>query len=270
MTATLRPYQQSGYDWLWFLHQYGLRGILADDMGLGKTIQTLSVILAHTEQASPPPSIVICPASVTNVWHSEIQRWCSGIKPLLFSNADRKHFPQGLRPGTIVIASYNAVSRHIGLFESLVWSYVVLDEAHRIKNPNAASTKACKRLIAHHKLAVTGTPIQNRLAELWSIFDFLMPGYLGSAVRFQREYEIPITQNKNPGSGSALACSNQSVQAPQGKEPSGKGSTAPKRRRGSRPSAASTETALYRIGKRDCPRAPQATQKWWGQDFARP
>ncbi len=204
LKATLRPYQQSGYDWLTFLRRYGLRGVLADDMGLGKTLQALAIILAEMESGAREPALVVCPASVTNVWKAEIEKWCVGVLPWVLTGSNREAFFKTPWPRTIAITSYSMIARNADSFKQITWSYVVLDEAHRIKNPSAVSTKACKGLLSRHRLAVTGTPIQNRLIELWSIFDFLMPKYLGTATRFQREYEVPITSQQDQEAASRL------------------------------------------------------------------
>jgi superfamily II DNA or RNA helicase len=195
LKASLRPYQKAGYDWLYFLRRYGLRGVLADDMGLGKTLQTCAVLLAEFEAGAREPALVVCPASVVNVWKAEIERWCAGVTPVVVNSRSRELASP--RPRTVAIASYNAITKGSQAFQSVHWSYVVLDEAHRIKNPDTSNSRVCKALVARHRLAVTGTPIQNRLLELWSLFDFLMPGYLGSATSFGREYEVPITHQKD-------------------------------------------------------------------------
>jgi superfamily II DNA or RNA helicase len=193
MRAELRPYQKAGYNWLSFLRTYGLSGVLADDMGLGKTVQTLTVLLASLESGETEPSLVVCPASVMSVWKREVERWCTGLTPVVLSGRQRAAFFRHPRQRRLAIASYNTVAREAPTFQHVAWNYLILDEAHHIKNPATAQARACKSLLARHRLALTGTPVQNRLAELWSIFDFLMQGYLGTAPAFEREFEVPIT-----------------------------------------------------------------------------
>ena len=204
LKAELRPYQKAGYNWLSFLRHYGLGGILADDMGLGKTVQTLASVLSAVENGDDGASIVVCPASVTNVWAQEIDRWCHGLRGIVLTGSIRDRYLRAPPKKTIAIVSYNALARSLPQFQRVVWNYAILDEAHRIKNPGTAQSKACKALLAKHRLAVTGTPIQNRLSELWSIFDFLMQGYLGQAASFQRQFEIPITVQGDQAAAEAL------------------------------------------------------------------
>ena len=192
LNGTLRDYQQHGYNWLCFLRRYGLGGVLADDMGLGKTIQTLSAILNAHEAGQTDPCLVVCPASVTLVWEREVAKWCEGVKPVVLTSANRAKLIRDWPAKTVAIASYASVARNAELFASKVWNYVVLDEAHRLKNHTTASAKACKALLARHKLAVTGTPIQNRLLDLWSLYDSIMPGHLGAdAATFERDFSDP-------------------------------------------------------------------------------
>lgn len=189
LKGTLRDYQQHGYNWLCFLRRYGLGGVLADDMGLGKTIQTLSAILNAQEAGQSDPCLVVCPASVTLVWQREVAKWCDGVTPVVLTSSNRDSFMRDWPAKTVAIASYASVARNADLFASKVWNYVVLDEAHRLKNHTTASAKACKALLARHKLAVTGTPIQNRLRDLWSLYDSIMPGHLGEDIStFERDF----------------------------------------------------------------------------------
>jgi superfamily II DNA or RNA helicase len=197
LRAELRPYQKKGLDWLGFLRRYGFGGILADDMGLGKTLQTCSVILHAIESGQDGASLVVCPASVQSVWQQEIRKWCVGLEPVLLVPGDRGPYLRAPRPNTVGIASYQAVMRYSEAFQRPVWNYLVLDEAHRVKNHTTATAKACKGILARHKLAVTGTPIQNRLQELWALFDSIMPDYLGNAGSFTRRFATPIEKEKN-------------------------------------------------------------------------
>ena len=204
LRAELRPYQKKGLDWLGFLRRYGFGGILADDMGLGKTLQTCSVILHAIESGQTGASLVICPASVQSVWQQEIRRWCVGLEPVLLVAGERGPYLRAPRPNTVGIASYQAVMRQPEAFQRPVWNYLVLDEAHRVKNHTTATAKACKAILARHKLAVTGTPIQNRLQELWALFDSIMPDYLGSAGSFTRKFATPIEKEKDETAADRL------------------------------------------------------------------
>jgi SNF2 family DNA or RNA helicase len=205
LKATLRSYQQHGLNWLCFLRKYGLSGILADDMGLGKTIQTLSAILACHETGQIDASLVVCPASVTAVWKQEVERWCEGVKPVILTAHNRDKYMRDFPPRTVAIASYAMVARSADQLGQRVWNYLVLDEAHRVKNHTTASAKACKALLARHKLAVTGTPIQNRLQDVWSLYDSIMPGHLGKDVAsFQRRFGTPIEKQKDEAAADRL------------------------------------------------------------------
>ncbi len=197
--ATLRPYQHVGVRWLHLVSSLGLGACLADDMGLGKTIQVLSLLLVlknASATAKPvtsgvrrPPSLLVAPTSLLANWVGEIARFAPTLTVLLahpsaLSARDLKAFdPAGLAQVDLVITSYGTLSRLPWLAESK-WRIVILDEAQAIKNPNARQTRACKQLAAEARIALTGTPIENRLADLWSIFDFLNPGLLGSARQF--------------------------------------------------------------------------------------
>ena len=205
LRATLRDYQQHGLNWLCFLRKYGLSGILADDMGLGKTVQTLSAILAAHEAGQLDASLVVCPASVLSVWELEVNRWCEGVRPVVLTSQNRSKYLRDFPPKTVAIASYASVARSAELFGKKVWNYVVLDEAHRVKNHNTASAKACKALFARHKVAVTGTPIQNRLRDVWALYDSIMPGHLGTDVGgFEHKFAIPIEKHKDEAAAARL------------------------------------------------------------------
>ncbi len=188
----LRTYQQAGYEWLWFLHSNNLNGILADEMGLGKTHQTMVLILAALQAAPNLPNLIVCPTSVLDHWESRFQTHAPTIKFIRYYGKERNILLSSSFPA-VVITTYSILSRDLEDLGEIQWNYVVLDEAQRIKNHKTQMSKAARLLKALHRLALTGTPIENRLAELWSIFDFLMPGYLGSMVDFKVRYETPIT-----------------------------------------------------------------------------
>ncbi len=204
LRAELRDYQRKGLDWLCFLRRYGFSGILADDMGLGKTLQTCSALLAAADAGQTGASLVVCPASVVAVWESEIRKWCSGLTPVVLTPATRTKYLASPPPKTVAITSYQAVARRMEPFQRIVWNYVILDEAHRVKNHQTAMAQACKGLLAHHKVALTGTPIQNRLLELWAIYDSIMPGYLGDVRDFGRRFEKPIQKDQDESAAERL------------------------------------------------------------------
>jgi SNF2-related domain/SNF2 Helicase protein/Helicase conserved C-terminal domain len=189
--GVLRPYQQVGVRWLYLLARLGLGACLADDMGLGKTIQVLSLllILKRQETAAPQPSLLVAPASLLANWASEIERFAPGLKALIahpsaLPASELKTFDTaGLRDIDLVITSYGSLLR-VPWIAEVPWRLAVLDEAQAIKNPDAKQTRAIKKLKAGARLALTGTPVENRLGDLWSIFDFVNPGLLGTAKEF--------------------------------------------------------------------------------------
>jgi superfamily II DNA or RNA helicase len=189
--GSLRPYQQVGLRWLYLLTQLGLGACLADDMGLGKTIQVLSLLLVLKNQANGDkrPSLLVAPASLLANWAAEIERFAPDLKALVAHPSARPAAefkslaPERLQDADLVITSYGSLLR-LGWLAETEWNLVVLDEAQAIKSPDAKQTRAAKRLRARARFALTGTPIENRLGDLWSIFDFLNPGLLGSAKEF--------------------------------------------------------------------------------------
>ena len=191
LKGVLRPYQQVGVRWLYLLTKLGLGACLADDMGLGKTIQVLSLLLVLKRQdsAKPQPSLLVAPASLLANWAAEIERFAPGLKALIahpsaLPAAELKALePARLRDIDLVITSYGSLLRLPWMAE-VPWRLAVLDEAHAIKNPDAKQTRAVKKLKAGARLALTGTPVENRLGDLWSIFDFVNPGLLGTAKQF--------------------------------------------------------------------------------------
>jgi superfamily II DNA or RNA helicase len=189
--GTLRPYQQVGVRWLYLLARLGLGACLADDMGLGKTIQVLALLLAlkHQIHGKPQPSLLVAPASLLANWAAEIERFAPGLQTLIahpsaFAAGQLKTLaPERLHSVDLVITSYGSLLRLPWLMDPS-WQLVVLDEAQAIKNPDARQTRLAKQLKARARLALTGTPVENRLGDLWSIFDFVNPGLLGSAKEF--------------------------------------------------------------------------------------
>ncbi len=192
LDATLRHYQEAGLSWLWFLHRHGLSGILADDMGLGKTIQALALLQKAKNDEGNKPSLVVAPTSVLANWEREAEKFTPGIKSFVWHGADRKERVDQLASMDLVLTSYALIRRDVNELSKIPFRYVILDEAQNIKNADSATAQACKSIPSEARLALTGTPLENRLSELWSIFDFVMPGFLGSASTFGERYEQPI------------------------------------------------------------------------------
>ncbi len=202
----LRPYQVHGYKWLRTLAAAGFGGILADEMGLGKTLQFISLVQALHDAGSMRLCLVVCPASLVYNWQEEFQRFAPGLSAQVMTGpaAQRKSRIAALAEGTVCITSYDLLRQDIASYRELRFSLMVLDEAQYIKNQKASMTKAVKAVNAELRFALTGTPIENRLAELWSIFDYLMPGFLYSYTEFSRRLETPITKQKDPAATERL------------------------------------------------------------------
>lgn len=191
--ATLRPYQLDGMAWLGFLAEYGFNGILADDMGLGKTVQTLGHIQQERDSGRlTQPTLIVAPTSLLGNWQREAARFTPNLKTLIWHGTQRKMGDLTKHPVDIVITSYALVTRDIVLLGEQSFGCVVLDEAQAIKNPTAKVTQALKTLTIERRICLTGTPLENHLGELWSQFDFLMPGFLGSRKHFNRYFRTPI------------------------------------------------------------------------------
>ncbi len=192
LKATLRPYQQAGVNWLWLLSQLGLGACLADDMGLGKTMQVISLLLALKKRRSDKPSLLVLPASLMGNWKRELDRFAPSLRCLFIhsSQLNKKAMDAmaeesaALQNIDLVLTTYGTLMRQEWL-QQQQWRLLVLDEAQAIKNPTTRQSKAVKRLKAQSRIALTGTPVENRLSDLWSLFDFLNPGLLGSATRFK-------------------------------------------------------------------------------------
>ena len=202
LKSELRSYQALGFKWLKILDSYNFGGILADDMGLGKTIQLLAVILSYMEETeNPKPSIVVCPSSLSLNWKSEITKFAPEIKTLVIhGNAEeRKEQIENIGRYNLVITSYDLLKRDIEEYEraNYEFKYIIADEAQYIKNNNTQNARTIKKIKAETRFALTGTPIENSLSELWSIFDFIMPGYLYSYKKFKDLYEIPIVKDNS-------------------------------------------------------------------------
>ena len=194
----LRDYQKHGYNWIRTLADYGFGGILADDMGLGKTLQVIS-ILDTIDKSDKKISIVIAPASLILNWEDEITKFSKDLKVIVIHGSAKKResLLKTKDEYNLIITSYDYIKLDTKLYQDINFEYIVLDEAQYIKNQKTKGALAVKSLIGKHRLALTGTPIENSLAELWSIFDFLMPGYLYPYAYFSKEFEKPIIKNKD-------------------------------------------------------------------------
>ena len=192
----LRPYQLRGVSWLAFLERWGLGACLADDMGLGKTPQFIALLLYLQEQELlDKQTLVVCPTSVLGNWEREVKKFGPSLKVIVHHGDKRakgKAFAKTLKNKHLVITSYPLVYRDLTTLQSVDWQGIVLDEAQNIKNPSAKQSQAVRQLSAEFRVALTGTPVENRLSELWSILDFLNPGYLGERQFFQRRFALPI------------------------------------------------------------------------------
>ncbi|MDG2304767.1 MAG: DEAD/DEAH box helicase [Candidatus Binatia bacterium] len=192
LRAELRSYQEVGLAWLQFLADLGVGGILADDMGLGKTIQALAVLSWRNHRDGHAPSLVVAPTSVAPNWIREAKRFVPDLKTLLLHGADRHARADEVPDSDIVVTTYALLRRDIQRLRDVRFRYVILDEAQHIKNHTAATTAAARALDAESRLALTGTPLENRLLELWSIVDFVNPGMLGTWREFSRRWERPV------------------------------------------------------------------------------
>ncbi len=202
LNCTLRYYQKVGYKWLKILDDYKFGGILADDMGLGKTVQLISVLLDYKEHAKVKlPSIVVTPSSLALNWKSEIEKFAKNIKVLVIrgNSEEREKQIKSIPNYDLVITSYDLLKRDMDVYkqENILFKYQIADEAQYIKNSNTQNAKSLKAINAQTRYALTGTPIENSLAELWSIFDYIMPGYLFTYKKFKQLYEIPIMKDND-------------------------------------------------------------------------
>ncbi|KAI1337755.1 SNF2 family domain-containing protein [Xylariaceae sp. FL0016] len=210
INAELRSYQQDGVNWLHFLNKYNLHGILCDDMGLGKTLQTLCIVASdHYNRAeefkktgAPDvrrlPSLIVCPPTLAGHWQQEVKTFAPFLNVTAFVGppAERRARAAQFSSTDIVVTSYEVCRNDTDLLEKQNWNYIVLDEGHLIKNPKAKISVAVKRLASNHRLILTGTPIQNNVLELWSLFDFLMPGFLGAEKVFLDRFAKPIAASR--------------------------------------------------------------------------
>ena len=206
LQANLRPYQQQGLAWLQFLRDYGLNGVLADDMGLGKTLQTLAHLLVEKEAGrADKPSLVVAPTSVVHNWHAEAKRFAPGLKTLVLHGKDRKQHFGTLADYDLVLTTYPLIVRDIDVLKKQPFHLLALDEAQYVKNPKSSSFKAVAALQAEQRLCLSGTPLENHLGELWSLFHFLMPGFLGTTEQFRQLYRTPIERQGDDARQRQLA-----------------------------------------------------------------
>jgi SNF2 family DNA or RNA helicase len=198
--GVLRDYQRRGVAWLQYLETLGLNPCLADDMGLGKTVQVIARLLQErTEGSDLAPTLLIAPTSVLGNWRREIERFAPRLRTLVHQGAAREKnaeaFQAACRSADVVLTSFTLARMDESLLRGVAWRRVVVDEAQNIKNPQSAQTRAVLKLKASHRVALTGTPVENRLRDLWSIFNFLNPGYLGKEAQFRQGFELPIQKN---------------------------------------------------------------------------
>ncbi len=201
LQATLRPYQSRGYAWLNFLTRSGFGACLADDMGLGKTIQTLALITRDWEAKAAAPVLLVCPTSVIGNWQREAERFAPGLPVHVHHGADRARgaaFTKSAQRAALVLTGYALLHRDRALFERVEWRGMVLDEAQNVKNPDSAQARAARSIAAGYRVALTGTPVENHVGDMWSLMEFLNPGMLGTLTEFRREFFVPIQVQGNP------------------------------------------------------------------------
>ena len=192
LQAELRDYQKTGTDWMAFLTAHDLNGILADDMGLGKTLQTLTHILSLREQGHTDPVLVVAPTSVVPNWFAEAKKFTPSLRAIILQGPQRRKLFTHIPHADLVLTSFALLQRDIAELKKHHFQLVVLDEAQHIKNPSAKVSQAACELKSKFRLCLSGTPVENNLGELWSLFRFLMPGFLGPLERFRRNYQTPI------------------------------------------------------------------------------
>ena len=201
LQAELRPYQLEGYRWLSRLAKCGAGACLADDMGLGKTVQTLALLL---ERAEDGPALVVAPTSVAANWFDECLKFAPTLNTIVFGTGDRKKQLEAVKPFDLVICTYGLLQRESEALAEVEWHTVVLDEAQAIKNSSTQRSKAARGLKADFRIVTTGTPVENRLAELHTLFQFLVPSYLGSWDKFRKTFADPIEKNRDTAARDRL------------------------------------------------------------------
>ncbi|MGA8574267.1 MAG: DEAD/DEAH box helicase [Candidatus Cybelea sp.] len=207
LRAVLRPYQLRGYSWLRFLTAAGFGACLADDMGLGKTIQALSLVLRDWQEDGKQAVLLVCPTSVIGNWMREVQRFTPALPVSVHHGSDRirgVQFAREVQRHALVITSYALLQRDVELFNGVRWRGIVLDEAQNVKNPESKQARAARTLEAGYRVALTGTPVENHVGDLWSVMEFLNSGLLGSHASFKRDFLIPIHAMRNPDAAERL------------------------------------------------------------------
>jgi SNF2 family DNA or RNA helicase len=204
LESILRPYQKHGVAWMRFLRENGFGGVLADEMGLGKTLQVLAHLSSVIDNHTDRPSLVVCPTSLVFNWAAEAAKFTPKLRVLVISGPQRHSEFTRIPQSDLVITSYALIRRDADKYRDVEFDTVILDEAQHIKNRQTQNAKAVKAVRASHRLVLTGTPLENSVLDLWSIFDFLMPGYLGSADDFRDRYEIPIGKERDKASMARL------------------------------------------------------------------
>ncbi len=202
LNAQLRDYQIEGFRWLCRLSHWGIGGILADDMGLGKTVQALAMLLTRVESG---PTLVIAPTSLGFNWQRECERFTPSLTPIVFRDIDRLDLKNHVGDGDVVICSYGLALREAEVLKEIKWGTLILDEAQNIKNSNSKTAAQIRTFQAEWKVALTGTPMENHLGELWSIFHTVAPGVLGSWEQFRKRFASPIEKDRNSDRREALA-----------------------------------------------------------------
>jgi superfamily II DNA or RNA helicase len=205
LNSVLRPYQKEGVAWLQFLRENGFGGILADEMGLGKTLQVLAHLQSQRTNSGNAPALVICPTSLVFNWVAEIAKFTPGLRVLALHGPQRRELFACIPQHDVVVTSYAVLRRDAEHYRDIEFDTVVLDEAQHIKNRQTQNAQAVKSIRALHRIVLTGTPMENSVLDLWSIFDFLMPGYLGAAEDFRERYEQPIIRDRNSVAQARLA-----------------------------------------------------------------
>lgn len=195
--GSLRGYQMAGFDWFYFLKRFGFGGCLADDMGLGKTIQALALLQNEKNLGAPAPSLVVCPTSVIFNWEHELKKFTPGLRVHSHTGMNRPATTAGFERYDVVLTSYGIVLRDIWMLAKLRFHYVILDESQKLKNPLSLTAHAVRQLQCNHRLALTGTPVENNTIELWSLFAFLNPGLLGTANYFKKAFASQIEKKQN-------------------------------------------------------------------------
>lgn len=204
----LRCYQTEGVAWLWFIRTNNFGGILADEMGLGKTVQTLALLNAVRIARVPSerkPSLVLCPTSLVYNWVDEAKKFTKDLNVVALQGPQRSEHFDKIQSADLVVTSYALIRRDAEVYRKIEFDTVILDEAQHIKNRQTQNAQAVKSIRSRHRLVLTGTPLENSVLDLWSIFDFLMPGYLGTATEFRERYEVPIVREKSASVQSRLA-----------------------------------------------------------------